>query len=134
MDLFNSRTVVGLFDNQEDLGQALSNLHKQGFGETEDDLVLINEDHLAGENPLMRQDKPFVVSSLLGDDTMAEGDISEVALEERLMDLGIDEKEVNFYARQIKRGHTLVIVETDDDKAQQAHDIMRLFNAKSSIS
>ena len=58
----------------------------------------------------------------------------EMVLEEKLMDLGIGEKDVGFYARQVKRGNTLVVVETDDDKAQQASDIMRHFNAKSSVS
>jgi hypothetical protein len=42
MDLFSNKTIVGLFDNEEELGQALSKLHKQGFGEEEDEIVLIN--------------------------------------------------------------------------------------------
>ena len=145
MDFFDSKTVVGLFDDQEDLGQALSSLHKQGFGEEEDEVILIDKDHLAGESPNMRQNKPVVLSSSFAvgvqagnmpddEDTPADDDVSEKVLEDKLMDLGVDEAEVNFYARQVKRGHTLVVVETDDDKAQQAYNIMRRFNAKSSIS
>ena len=142
MDMFSNRIVIGLFDNQEDLGHALSKLHKQGFGE-EEELVFINEDHVVGESSVRQQDEPFVVSpssvsetetkAILDDDPLAEDNIPGIALEEKLMDLGIDEKEVSFYARQVKRGNTLVIVETDD-KAQQAHDIMHQFNAKSWIS
>ncbi|MBN1995152.1 MAG: hypothetical protein JW953_20845 [Anaerolineae bacterium] len=144
MDLFSNKTVVGLFDNQEDLGQALSKLHQQGFGEEEDELILVDQDHVAGENPFLQQEKQVVVpplptsgdgiSAVLDNDIPADDEIPETVLEEKLMDLGIGEKEVGFYARQVKRGNTLVVVETDDEKAQQAYDIMRHFNAKSSVS
>jgi len=148
MDLFSNKTVAGLFDNQEDLGQVLSKLHDQGFGEDEDDLVLIDEHHLAGANPFMQQglgqqSQQFIVAptsasgvggaAIVGDESLAD-DVSETALEDRLTGLGIDEEEANFYARQVNRGNTLLVVETDDDAAQQVYNIMRGANAKSSIS
>jgi hypothetical protein len=148
MDLFSNKTVIGLFDNQEDLGQALSKLHKQGFGEKEDDLVLIDEHHLAGANPfmqqgLMEQGQQFIVApasssgvggaAVVGDASMPD-EVSETALEEKLTDLGIDESEADFYARQVNRGNTLLVVETDDEQAQKVYDIMREANGKSSIS
>jgi hypothetical protein len=144
MDLFSNKTVVGLFDNEEELGQALSKLHKQGFGEEEDELVLINQHYLAGENPFMQQEKQVIAApvssssggmgAVIDGDVPAESNIPQTALEERLMDLGVDEEEVGFYTQEVKRGNTLVVVQTDDEKATQVQNIMRQEAAKSSIS
>lgn len=144
MDLFDSKTVVGLFDNEEELGQALSKLHKWGFGEEEDELVLINQDYLAGENPFLQQEKQVIAApitsssdgmgAVIDRDVPAESNIPQTVLEERLMDLGVDEEEVGFYTQQVKRGNTLVVVQTDDEKATQVQNIMRQDAAKSSVS
>jgi hypothetical protein len=144
MDLFSNKTAVGLFDNEEELGQALSKLHKRGFGEEEDELVLINQNYLAGENPFMQQEKQVIaapVSSSSGgmgavikQDIPQNDNISQTVLEERLLDLGVDEEEVGFYTQQVKHGNTLVVVQTDDEKATQVQDIMRQDAAKSSVS
>jgi hypothetical protein len=74
------------------------------------------------------------MGAVIDGDVPAESNIPQTALEERLMDLGVDEEEVGFYTQEVKRGNTLVVVQTDDEKATQVQDIMRQEAAKSSIS
>jgi stress response protein YsnF len=45
-----------------------------------------------------------------------------------LTDLGIPEEEANLYAESVSRGGTLVIVETQDERADQAVDILNSHN------
>ena len=46
-----------------------------------------------------------------------------------LVGLGIPEEDAQFYAEGVKRGGVLVTVQTNDDRAQDALDIMRRANA-----
>jgi len=46
-----------------------------------------------------------------------------------LVGLGIPEEDAQFYAEGVKRGGVLVTVQTSDDRAQDALDIMRRANA-----
>lgn len=46
-----------------------------------------------------------------------------------LVGLGIPEEDAQFYAEGVKRGGVLVTVQTGDDRAQEALDIMRRSNA-----
>ncbi len=145
MDLFTSKKVVGLFDNQEDLGQAVGKLHERGFGQEEDDLLLIDKDHLSGETPILQQDEPFIVTPLSSSGTGGATAVpteknvgtekkSGMIIEDKLTDLGIDDDERSFYAQHLRRGNTLVVVEADDDEAaESAQRIMKQTASKVSI-
>ena len=125
------RTVVGLFDNSQDLEQALNEFHSRGFGEDEISIQ---------QSPIIGQDKKLVTDP----DT---GDVSGVMLDpdarvashpgvvvemddpiDTLVDLGVPSEEAPFYAEGVKEGGTLLIVQTDNERAPAALNIMRLAN------
>jgi uncharacterized protein (TIGR02271 family) len=46
-----------------------------------------------------------------------------------LTDLGVPEEEAHYYAEGVRRGGAIVAVDTDDDRAERAADIMRRYGA-----
>jgi hypothetical protein len=125
------KTVVGLFDNSQDLEQALNELHSRGFGEDEINIQ---------QSPIIGQDKKLVTDPDTGDvsgvmldpDTPAASD-PRVVVEigdpiGTLVDLGVPSEEAPFYAEGVKQGGTLLIVQIDDKRAPEVLNIMRLAN------
>ena len=58
----------------------------------------------------------------------ASRDADSSAALKRLTDARIPAQDLNFYSEGIRRGGTLVIVQTDNSKAQQAADILSRYN------
>jgi hypothetical protein len=124
-------TVVGLFDDSQDLEQALNELHSRGFGEDE---INIQQD------PIIGQDKKLVADPNSGDisgvmldpDSPAASDPGVVVEMGdpigTLIDMGIPSKEAHFYAEEAKQGGTLLIVQTDDERTREAMNVMHLAN------
>jgi hypothetical protein len=145
MDLFDSKVVVGLFDNDEDLDQAVAKLQEHGFGQGDDEIQLVDGRRLPQETPASTQNQRIVVSPATGSGgqlagsvaafDLGDADMNETNLETRLTEMGVDNEEATFYARQVKRGNALVIVETDEEeRGIEALNIMKQANAKGSIS
>jgi len=148
VDLFGKKIVVGLFDNDEDVNQAVETLQQRGFGEDDDEIQLVDEHRLAQEKPVPTRNQRIVASPGMGSGGTARGSAvlldtasdeqqraNETIIENKLIDIGLEGEEATFYAQQLSRGNKLVVVEVDDeDEAAEALGIMKQANAKASIS
>lgn len=141
MKIFNEKTVVGLFDNDSAVEEALSTLQERGFGEEdEDDIRVIDQNRLPIETPINQPVQssgpilPGTADAAASRSTVVssgeEPDRATVRAEVKrnLADLGLSEDESDFFADHVSRGNPLVIVETSADRAQEALDIMQQAN------
>jgi hypothetical protein len=125
------RTVVGLFDNSQDLEQALKELQARGFGEDE---INIQQD------PIIGQDKKLVadpdtgeVSGVMLDSDSPAASNSGVVVElgdpiGTLVDMGVSSEDAHFYAEGVKQGGTLLIVQTDNERIPEVVNVMSMAN------
>lgn len=146
MDILN-KTVVGLFDNDAQVEQAVKELQKEGFGQQDNERIsVIDEYRLTEEIPLDEygQQKitpaaasgtgsaglPTIPTPVVQSDSQS----IENAVNDLLNDLGVGEEEATFYARQVARGNKLVIVEVGEDQAAEVLRIMQQAHGRGSIS
>lgn len=146
MQLFNNNIAVGLFDSDQDVEKAVSQLQERGFGAENDETIQIIDEHrlttetpidvpsqniLAQTNPGMGGVAPaveFNPVSAAGAEAGA-GAIERSTLE-FLQDKGLGEEESSYYARQVARGNSLVVVETTEERAAKAADLMNETGAR----
>lgn len=142
--IFDNKTVVGLFDNDTDVEQTLTELRKHGFGEENNDQIKVLEHPL--DMPTGPGDK--VEQATEGATVQAASAAGSQAvpvpgqtpadthrdLEKKLHNLGVSSNETEYYAQQAVRGNTLVVVKTDSDRATKVSSIMEQTNTRSSIS
>lgn len=143
MKIFNSKTVVGLFDRGKDIEKAIDQLQKQGFGQDDEKEVrIIDERHLAQEMPvdvvgqriIAQPDKGLAAGNPAvlydpGSQAGVEAGTVERNAQEVLTRLGIDDREASFFAQHIARGNSVVVVETSEERAAEALKIMQQANA-----
>jgi len=142
MDLFNNKkTIVGLFDNDKDMEDAITKLQEQGFGKDDEKLHIIDEQHLKKQAPTMTPSatipagQPHAGTVPVGVDDVISGEDNEAARVERnthemLKDFGLEEAEATFCARHVARGSSLVVLETDEEGAPKAIGIMEQFDTR----
>lgn len=144
MQIFNHKTVVGLFDHDQAIEQAVGQLQKSGFDQEDDDaLQIIDQHRLAQESPIEGSGRSIMPqprhSSPVGGTAAPFNLITEAGTEasniERstyhaLTDRGVGQEEAWFYARQVARGSSLVIIEATKERAAQAAGIMNQAGAK----
>jgi hypothetical protein len=136
MSLFE-KTVAGLFDNEQALQKAVHDLQKQGF-EREEHIRVIDEERLAAEKPFLKpvEDSKSptrvvgtgtaVGPSGVTNATDADFPTVEAVAKDTLREVGIGPEEAAFFARQIGRGNSVVIVDTvEEQEAQQAFTILQ---------
>jgi hypothetical protein len=148
MNIFNDKTVVGLFDTDQAVEVAITELHKQGFGQEEDEIRIVDENRLSQETPIgpltqgagaaipgpgpTRPVGPLETKEL--EPTIPESAATERKVKELLTDKGFGNEEASFYAQHVRRGSALVIVKTTEEQAPKALDIMKRANAKASMA
>lgn len=144
MQIFNHKTVVGLFDNDKDVEQAVAQLQESGFGQEGDDsLQIIDEHRLAQETPIDAPGRKIIARPGPGvasagpavefnpvTEAGTEASNIERSTYQALTDRGLGDEEASFYARQVTRGNSLVIAETTKERAAKAADIMNQAGAK----
>ena len=141
--IFNSKTVVGLFDNDQAVEQAVSCLQKLGFGEAEDDIQIIDQHRLAQEAPVEATTQEAIAqpgtgiaakgpASVFNPITEAglEGRVTERSIFEFLIDQGLGDEEARFFSQHTSSGNKLVVVETTKERAGQAEEAMKEASAK----
>ena len=102
-DTSDKKIVVGLFDNYTEVKQALGALNRHRFVK-QDVVRVIDQDKASPEDAV-------------------EG--VEDRLEQTLSKLSIPTDKVDSYAQKIRDGATLVAVKTQEDRAEEALNIMR---------
>lgn len=143
MDLLkNNKTIVGLFDNDKYMEEAITKLQEQGFGKDNEKFHIIDEAHLKQQAPAVTptptipsgQPHAGTVPVSNVDDLMPGEDNTPVRIErsvyDMLTDLGLEEAEATFYARHVARGSSLVVLKTDQEHASKAIGIMEQFDAR----
>jgi hypothetical protein len=137
MNIFKSKAVVGLFDNDNMVNHAVEALQARGFGQVDDEKIKLVDRHRLTQEMPATTDKEFLVapvtsgSSKTGavvptSESVSEGsDIIESSVFEELTGHGIGDEEAHFFARQVVHGGKLVIVEVDDGEAESAFEAMK---------
>ena len=152
-----NNTVVSIFSNRQQAEKAVDELRRQGF-DREISIISKDEGKYENENFSMKKTDSIADSATTGSalggiaglaagagmlaipgigPILAMGPIAGLlagaaagGIAGGLIDLGIPEEESRKYEEQIKQGNTLVAVQTSDDRAQQASEILRENNAE----
>ncbi|GAB4454523.1 MAG: hypothetical protein Kow00120_24350 [Anaerolineae bacterium] len=127
-------TVIGVFGTQKDLTEALDALYAQGFG---DEVTIVDANRsepeggaimvpaASGANPAdSGQNTPVPAFAPVYADT------PEPELRRTLSGLGVAGETVDYLVRRAKRTSVVVVVQTDEDRATQARDIMQQASAE----
>lgn len=144
MQIFNKTTVVGLFDNDQAVEKAVAQLQEHDLDRGDDTaLQIIDDNRLTQELPSEAAGRKAVsqpgtnvaaggpaVLFTPSKDVGSEATNIEQGAYDLLTDRGLGKEEASFYARHVARGNKLVILETGEDKAAQASDIMRAAGAR----
>jgi hypothetical protein len=140
--IFNSKTVVGLFDNDQAVEQAVSRLQELGFGEKEDAIQIIDQHRLAQEAPVKataREAVPQPGSGIAAAGPAAafnpiseggEAKAIERSIFEFLIDQGLSDEEARFFSQHTTAGGKLVVIETTRERAGHAEGAMKEASAK----
>lgn len=147
MNIFdNKKTVVGLFSSTGDADKVLNELQDRGFGAKDSDskLEVIDQFRLTGETDADTASERVVAapSSPAGPVTtggpygteQAEESVEQQNVRETLTDMGVNNEDASFYARQVVRGNTLIVVQADEDKAKEALELIKQVQARASMS
>lgn len=133
--------IIGVFDTDTDLEQALNQLNQGGFG---DDLRVIDparastpnvsdESYIGGIGAVNSSVNagntapiPFAAPGFVN----AGNTRSEPDLTGPLNDLNLTADEADYYAERLRRGGKLIIVDTEDEHRDFVWDIMRRSRAQ----
>jgi hypothetical protein len=147
MDILKShKTVVGLFDSAKDIEDIMDKLIAHELGE-DDTPTIIDHEQFKPEIETEEQVGEGVASPAPGTITTAgpavvqptetpgtDRAIVEKEAKATLVNLGVDNEEANFFARQVARGSTLLVVKTSETTAAEAKSIIDDKSSRSSIS
>ncbi len=141
MNVFNNTTIIGIFNSEKDLGDAIKALQERDFGKEGQELRVLDQTRMS-QDALVQEDKPdVIVPPISGSGTplpaygpmnQATGSETEVMRENvqrELEKLGLDSGEAAFYADKVPTGNALLIVETDEERTEEALSIMKEANA-----
>ncbi len=144
MQIFNKTTVVGLFGSDYEIEEAVAQLQEHNLDRGNGTkLEIIDDNRLSQELPSEAAGRkavpqpgtnvaaggPAVLFTPTKDVGTDKNNIEQGAYD-LLTDRGLDNEEAAFYARHVARGNKLVILETEEEKAAQASDIMRAAGAR----
>lgn len=142
----NSKTVVGLFDNDKDVERAINELADHGFGgENSDDTVEVIDRYLFSDGDISAQVIAVPIPSTGGStgagiviDSGAENKSNSSAMVEQiqkiLTDMNVDQEQATFYANRVARGGSLIVVESDAERIAEALNILTRVSTKGSVS
>src|SRR5688572_15852369 len=135
MDIFNNhKTIIAVFDNDQQLEQATQQLNNRGLIPEEDDQFVVI-DH-ASDDTVDPEGRPFVVPAAVPTNTGGSGiggvpvilnpvQHSDDLVDNRydtqswLTDKGLDDDAASYYAMQVKRGGKVLILEADKDHVSE---------------
>jgi hypothetical protein len=139
------RIVVGSFKNNEDAAEAINNLNRHGFAQQEaSEVIVLDQSDLpetaiaapntarTGPSQASAQDaQPGVVVSPTQNSPIKP---SEESWKETLVNLGVDDAEAAVYAQQAAQGNPLIIIRTNQERAEEALSILEQADGWASIS
>jgi hypothetical protein len=139
------KTVVGLFNNDQDIERAVNNLYTHGFDENEDsELTAIDLSYLSefmgkiSATPVTTAGVNNSSNSIVREDSATSPDSNTTFippdLKEALIDLGVGHKEIAFFTQQAAHGGALIVIKTSEEQIQEALKIMKQANARTFIS
>ncbi len=146
MKIFNDKVAVALFDNDKDVEDAVQELHDRSFGaEQEDEIQIIDQARLSVETPSKgpvadvadiprRGTSGAAGRTAVGVAGSSEPQQIEVNVSNTLVDLGIGREEADFFGRHVARGSAVVVVDTTEERAQEALEIMKKHNARGEVT
>lgn len=129
MKIFNSKTIVGLFDSDVDVENATKALQAQGIDKDEDtDIEIYDSRRLAQEKEVMTTKGTLAAPSSAGagrtavavskpDDSSSEKGQIELKMIDVLTGHGLDDSEAEFFARRVAHGSKLILVDTTKEMA-----------------
>lgn len=135
MKIYNNETVVGVFDNDKNVEQAVNKLEEMGLSQDDDEIQVVDQNRMGQEStvdtpvaaspaPGTAGPGPAIVTSKTADQDNQILNV-EADVENMLTKLDVDGEEATFYARQVARGAKLMIVKTDSEHAPLALDIFK---------
>lgn len=141
MSIFSSKkTVVGLFGSEREAEQAIDLLFQQALGgqNSSDKVELMDQYNFSGL--ATDRDTAVAMPALTGSnnplglvpvvDAAPNPRPAELAIRQDLMDKGIAEEEAAFFARRVTGAGVLVVVETNEDRADQVSATLRQAGAQ----
>lgn len=147
MSLFaKKKTIVGLFDSDADVQQAVENLHAQGLYEQDDtDVIVIDRNYLAETLEVPNVEIAGSPNSGIGRTTPIgpanpllsldnEGAKSKSTLKDTLVTMGLEDEEAAYLAGQATGGSPLVVVKTTGEHASEVQQAMKQANARNFVS
>lgn len=130
--------IIGLFEDEQDLACAVKGLYNRGFNQEE--IEVINPNPFVQSRMVHKQARRTITGAspnFIGDVTAtsnspakAKAGSSIVDPTGRLTTMGIPEAEACFFAVNVERGHRLIIVETEIERAHVARQIFGQANAR----
>jgi hypothetical protein len=147
MSLFSQKkTVVGLFDSDADVQQAVDNLQQHGFNAQNDtEVTVIDQNYLAETLETPNVEIAGSPNSGIGRTTPigpanpllsldSEGAESKSTLQNTLVTMGLKDEEADYLARQVAGGSPLMVVKTGEKQAAQVAQLLEQTNARSFVS
>ena len=134
MKIFNHETVVGIFDSGKNVERAVTKLHDMGFGKENNDEIRVidqfNINEQASTEMLIVAPAPGAMGPAgtaipVEEQTGPDVGVTEQDARRALDNLGLDDEEAQYYARQIAHGAKLLVVETDSERAKEILDILK---------
>jgi len=130
------KTVVGVFETAN-AGSTLNKVYQRGF--KLDDITVIDRDRVV-RGPAFPDSKTDAVAAVGAANTGGSGAsgtpspmgvpivglaVLKSNVRDVLGDLGVSDEESDFYETTVKKGVTLIVVRTGDDRAAEAENTMR---------
>jgi hypothetical protein len=132
--LHKNKTIVGIFDDDQEAERAINLLSQQGFGvkDNGDHIEVIDQHRFAASGTIV--DEVLAVPPPLGAnnppgmgvnrDSRYNPTEMEQAIKYDLLDRGLEEDEAGYFARHVIRGGVLLVLETNEERAAQASAVI----------
>lgn len=145
MGIFSSKkTVIGLFGSDREAEQAMELLFRQGIGgkDSTDEVELMDQASFSGlitnRDTGVAMPAPTGSNNPLGlvpvvEDAAPDPRSVEAAIKQDLLDRGVDEEQATLFAQRVSRDGVLVVVETDEGRADQVAAVMRQIGAQETV-
>jgi hypothetical protein len=151
MSIFsNHKTIVAVFDSDQELEQVTQQLNSRGLiPEDEDAFTIIDP---AADDAVASEDRPFAVPAAIPTNTGGSG-IGGVPVilnpvhhtddnridnsydtESWLTDKGLDDDDASYYAMQVKRGGKVLILEADKDHVSEIVNLIEPMSERVTVA
>lgn len=140
----NKKIIIGLFGSDREAEQAMEMLSQHGIGDknSSDKIELMDQYSFSGlatdRDTAVAMPAPTGSNNPIGlvpvmEDADPNPRSAELAIKQDLMDRGIEESQASFFARRVARDGVLLVVETDENHADQVAAVLRQTGAQETV-